>query len=110
MLNLTRNQILVFILVVVLILTTTCKEYFGNANCSDIRGNQPENCKVMTLTECQEWANNMGKDFEPNNDVFCGVVDTCPIGCYVHSGTVYYGESTNIGECNNQRVCVQNNI
>lgn len=109
MLNLTKNQIVIFILVVVLVLTTTCKEYFVPTNCNDIRGSTPEGCRVMTQSECEAWANNMGKPFQPNNDVFCGVVDTCPVGCYVHNGNVHYGDASNIGECNNQRVCVKSN-
>lgn len=110
MLNLTKNQIIIFILIVLFVLANSCKEYFGGVNCSDIRGETPEGCEAMTLDQCQNWASNMGKNFQPNNDVFCGVVDNCPVGCYVHNGDVYFGSSTNIGECSNQRICVKNTI
>ena len=91
-------------------MTTKCREYFGTVNCNDIRGAVPASCQAMSVTECQNWAQNLGKNFTPNNDVFCGVVDSCPVGCYVHNSNVYYGASTNNGQCTNQRVCVQNQV
>ena len=57
----------------------------------------------------QNSPNLIDKNYLPNNDVFCGVVDKCPKGCYVYNGKVHYGSSTNTGECNNQRICVQKN-
>ena len=107
MFNLNINQFVIFIFIVLLFLSKTCIEYY--IDCNGIRGKQPDGCTIMTQTECSEWANNMSKNYEPNNDVFCGVTDSCPIGCYVHNGTVYYGASKNKGKCNNQRVCIQKN-
>ena len=109
MLNLNKNQIIFFIFFVLFFLTKTCREYFDDNNCNNIRDNHQDECQIMTETECQEWANNMDKNYLPNNDVFCGVVDKCPKGCYVYNGKVHYGSSTNTGECNNQRICVQKN-
>ena len=108
MLNFTRNQVIIFVLLVILVLTTTCKEYY--TDCNNIRGELPQNCQAMTVDQCKTWATNLGKDFQPSNDVFCGVIDTCPVGCYVHNSKVYYGADTNRGACSNQRICVQNSV
>ncbi len=103
MLNLSNLQI---VIIVILLLSTVFKlneKYTEGCGVID----KPEStCSSLSIVDCENYAKSKNSNFVAKNDVFCGIVGECPIGCYFYDNSYYFGSPDNKGDCSLKRKCI----
>ena len=103
MFNPSRSQIAIIVIILLSMLFKIKEKYSEDCGVID----KPDStCNSLSIEDCENYAKSKNANFVGKNDVFCGIVGECPIGCYFYDNKYYFGSPDNKGNCSLKRKCI----